>query len=821
MKKWLMILFVGIVTMVLQACDTSSLTTTLPTTETSTTTLTTTSTTTTTTSATTTTQPTTSTTSTTTAKVIAQSLVISELAGEGTKTLPYTLEIKEEELIQFTISVLPMDYQGVLSFSLGLWIDDQFVSTDLPILDLSGSTAKVLKLKANQVGNIWIRISVDQDIERYVQVTVKPWVDFTQSLKILAIGNSFSEDAMNLLYKIAANAGIPNIVIGNLYIGGSALDTHVTKYNYMLPDYIYYKNTNDNWTSRNGSNIMYGILDEDWDIITIQQVSGKSGLPDTYDPYLGALIQIVMDNKTNPNARIYWHMTWAYQQNSTHGDFRHYGHDQMTMYEAIIQTAQEKIVPRPEIKGLIPAGTAIQNLRTSHLGDTLTRDGYHLSLTKGRYAAALTWFAYITPFDIDEITYKPADVSEKDFLAIKEAVKNAILSPFEITESIYKPDENTDPVVNPSDSISGLFQVSYQLGFWNSTSSHLFLDGDSISKNFIGTTKRFSKAELPLGTLIIIEEGYQFRANFWTGVDGPLNLSRRTDNFTNTVIVVNEAFWGSQDIVAFNVSVVGTPDATSRLAEIASKMHFVYPFKPIQLGLELGYYSALQSISRISSNQWISTKRLTPSDLPYGSLLFLDPEYQYQVSYYLNDQDLTGNIQTETMGGNLVVLDETWWKQAQFVSISISKEGETDLSSLLASNENFFKLYQPFQTILSFSGTIGYYTALLSHQIVTNAPISNQNVATTIRFSKADLPVGSILFIDSGYQYTPSFYMNLDGELTGNRQGLATTSRILFIDEAWWGEHQFVGFTIRPIQTADLTNQNSTVVSKFRIYRTQ
>ncbi len=133
MRKWLMILFVGIVAMVLQACDTSSLTTTLPTTETSTTTLTTTSTTTTTTTttstttSTTTTQPTTSTTTTTTEKVIAQSLVISDLAGEGTKTLPYTLEIKEDDLIQFTISVLPMDYQGELSFSLGLWIDDQFV----------------------------------------------------------------------------------------------------------------------------------------------------------------------------------------------------------------------------------------------------------------------------------------------------------------------------------------------------------------------------------------------------------------------------------------------------------------------------------------------------------------------------------------------------------------------------------------------------------------------------------------------------------------------------------------------------------------------
>lgn len=38
---------------------------------------------------------------------------------------------------------------------------------------------------------------------------------------------------------------------------------------------------------------------------------------------------------------------------------------------------------------IIPTGTAIQNARTSFVGDHMNRDGYHLDLKIGRYTAAL------------------------------------------------------------------------------------------------------------------------------------------------------------------------------------------------------------------------------------------------------------------------------------------------------------------------------------------------------------------------------------------------------------------------------------------------
>jgi len=61
------------------------------------------------------------------------------------------------------------------------------------------------------------------------------------------------------------------------------------------------------------------------------------------------------------------------------------------MYTAIVD-ASKRITELEEISVLIPSGTEIQNARTSSLGDTLTRDGYHLELTYGRFTAACTWY---------------------------------------------------------------------------------------------------------------------------------------------------------------------------------------------------------------------------------------------------------------------------------------------------------------------------------------------------------------------------------------------------------------------------------------------
>ena len=251
-----------------------------------------------------------------------------------------------------------------------------------------------------------------------------------RSISILAVGNSFSVDAMtNHLYQILQAAGYDNIRFGILYVGGCSLDMH---YNYLSADsasYEYMENTTGKWNNTKDYKASTAFALTDWDYVVVQQVSGSSGLPGTYGK-LDALVDIIRPQIGD--AKLYWQMTWAYQQDSTHHDFKNYNSDQMTMYNAIISTVKEKIANNPDFAGVIPSGTAIQNLRTSSLGDTLTADGYHLENTIGDYTAAMTWFATLTGNDPFSAFYFPSGTAEH-FYEIADAVENAVANPWQVT----------------------------------------------------------------------------------------------------------------------------------------------------------------------------------------------------------------------------------------------------------------------------------------------------------------------------------------------------------------------------------------------------
>ena len=76
------------------------------------------------------------------------------------------------------------------------------------------------------------------------------------------------------------------------------------------------------------------------------------------------------------------------------------------MYEDVV-FSYDKAAQKQNISIVIPTGTAIQNGRSSSLGDTFCRDGYHLDLKYGRYTAACVWFETFfgeSPIGITSVT---------------------------------------------------------------------------------------------------------------------------------------------------------------------------------------------------------------------------------------------------------------------------------------------------------------------------------------------------------------------------------------------------------------------------------
>ena len=248
-----------------------------------------------------------------------------------------------------------------------------------------------------------------------------------KSIKILAIGNSFSVDGMEYLWQVLRSGGVEQVILGNLAIGGCPVSLHADNVASGASAYLYGKNTDGTWVWEAEQTFSRGLLDEEWDIITLQQASHDSGLPETYARQ-GEIIDYVNAHKRNPAALLYWHMTWAYQSDSDHWAFPRYNRDQTAMYNAILNAVQTKVLLNSAYAGVIPTGIAIQNLRATPVGDTVTRDGFHLSESHGRYAAALTWAQTLCGVDPDTVDWMPeafADVIQPDLAYIRAAVKQS------------------------------------------------------------------------------------------------------------------------------------------------------------------------------------------------------------------------------------------------------------------------------------------------------------------------------------------------------------------------------------------------------------
>ena len=378
-------------------------------------------------------------------------------------------------------------------------------------------------------------------------------------IHILAIGNSFSDDGLWLLYDILRDLGYDDIILGNLYIGGCSVATHKNNLKNNLSAYTYRENRNGSWVSRDNYKASAALEKEKWDFISLQQASNYSGMVDHYVKndidYIYSMAYNIASVK-NENVKFVWQMTWAYQSDSDHSAFPDYGKDQMRMYNGIVGAVREVIETDDFAPIIVPSGTTIQNLRTSFLGDTITRDGYHLNESYGRYSASLTWAIKLTGKSIDDVK-APTSVAKKLVPLCKEAAKNACLKPYEVTESIYKVDEekqniNLDDYVllDPSVYIIGN-------GYYNSQDGTKFLtpiqDGSDFCNGFI-TTKLFTRDDLPVGAVIVLEKGYQYRPEGW--IDERRQTSRN-GNTTEEMVIITEDWWSNYIYRAFNLSKVG------------------------------------------------------------------------------------------------------------------------------------------------------------------------------------------------------------------------------------------------------------------------
>jgi len=251
-------------------------------------------------------------------------------------------------------------------------------------------------------------------------------------MKILAIGNSFSDDAAEYLPQIAKAGGV-DLKIGSLCIGGCPLKLH---WENALNDekaygYELHPELDDERVS-----IREALESDDFDFVTFQQGSILSGKPETYYPYIENLYHFV--KAIRPEGEILIHQTWAYEK----------GYERLSEYENSSDVMFNCIkgayaLAAERLAGLsgapvriIPCGEAMQAARANPLfatafGDgnplSLNRDGFHASLGYGRYLLGAVWYETLTGKGIMNNKFKPEGTDDKVIEALKQVAHKAVM----------------------------------------------------------------------------------------------------------------------------------------------------------------------------------------------------------------------------------------------------------------------------------------------------------------------------------------------------------------------------------------------------------
>ena len=276
-------------------------------------------------------------------------------------------------------------------------LDGYYTSAEIDAL-LQQMNAEITRLKAS-VAELETRI---ENITATVSKMYNPPVNFQKAnLKVLDIGNSYTQDAQTYLPQIVQAAGIgTDFSLYRAYRPNGSFKTWVDCWNDA--DNETYSVDFCTGTSLSGIS-GYGkacdgtlfrkaLQSVKWDIILIHQVSTYSNDYSQWEGYgtggyLQDLIRII--RMTNPQATIGFLMTHSYR-----GTYWANSEGSSFLRWVNIVEATKTLKLEYGIDFIIPYGTAVQNLRASSLNDSyeFSEDGTHMGAGLGDYVASCCYF---------------------------------------------------------------------------------------------------------------------------------------------------------------------------------------------------------------------------------------------------------------------------------------------------------------------------------------------------------------------------------------------------------------------------------------------
>ena len=197
--------------------------------------------------------------------------------------------------------------------------------------------------------------------------------------------------------------GIDKVKMTHMYYGGRTVPEYNNGFA-TVNDYRCYECNPGaaGWTESMNKTIKEVAASEQWDVVTIQEHTGKVNAwkwTSAEKEALQGLIDNVKSTQTGAMPKFYYILSQAYadpalvsysQQTVIVNNF---ASSQTDMYAAIVAQGQ-KVMSEVAFDDVIATGTVLQNLRTSKLQNAMdmTRDGYHMDYGISRYAASCAVF---------------------------------------------------------------------------------------------------------------------------------------------------------------------------------------------------------------------------------------------------------------------------------------------------------------------------------------------------------------------------------------------------------------------------------------------
>jgi len=353
--------------------------------------------------------------------------------------------------------------------------------------------------------------------------------------------------------------------------------------------------------------------------------------------------------------------------------------------------------------------------------------------------------------------------------------------------------------------VDGLWNIDHQYrqlrpsltkgGYWDSTDATSYnkvITSASDSANYFATP-RFTKSQLPIGSIIVVEEGWQYCPEGWVN---DVQQSASPAVTSEQYIEVTSAWWGSYTRRAFNISKIDGSDLSDLIeSDIHEAFRIYLPDEYIAQGYErffpklerCAYWSAVDNrIYTVNSSttavNYYMTQRFNRSNLPVGSVIVFEKGWQVQQQAWLANAPQTAEQPFTTT--NVIEVTEEWWGDYTLRSFNIMKTTPSDMTDYTTEDMHcIFRVYVPKKT-LTIEGLSDEQTNAETkiHQLPSMTPLTDGDYEKMMSYI-IQTRGGKIIVIDGGCPTN-----NLDGNYLFAYLQRITGSATPHVD-AWFITH--------------------------------